>query len=61
MDHPEVENAIRTGYPHGEPKYPVCPVCGYECDTVYLDMDGDIIGCSECVKTKSAWEVEECF
>lgn len=61
MDHPEIENAIRTGYPHGEPNYPHCPVCGSECDEIYLDVDNEICGCDECIRTRSAWFVDECF
>ena len=61
MNHPDVENAIRTGYPHGEPDYPHCPVCGSECDEIYFNEDGDIVGCDECIKSKSAWFVDECF
>lgn len=61
MDCPEVANALRTGYPHGEPDYPHCPVCNSECDEVYMDEHGEIFACSECVKIKNAWECEECF
>ena len=60
-DHPAVARALLTGYPNGEPKYPRCPVCGEECDTVYKDIYGDVFGCDECVKTKSAWDEERCF
>ena len=61
MDHPAIANAIRTGYPHGEPNYPHCPVRGSECDEVYMDENGVVFSCDECVKKKSAWECEECF
>lgn len=61
MDHPEIENALRTGYPHGEPDYPHCPVCGSECDEIYFNEDHEIVGCDECLHTKSAWFVDECF
>ena len=61
MDHPLVANALRTGYPHGEPTYPHCPVCGSECEEIYFDQYGTICGCDECTQKKSAWEVEECF
>ena len=61
MDHPDIVNAIRTGYPHGEPKYPHCPVCGSECEEVYMDESGVVFACDECCKKKSAWETEECF
>lgn len=61
-DHPVIRNMERTGYPDGkEPEYPRCPICGVECDTIYQDVDGDIFGCDECVATKDAWDVEECF
>ena len=37
-DHPIVQNLERTGYPDGkEPVFPICPVCGEECDTMYKD------------------------
>lgn len=61
MDCPEIANALRTGYPGGEPKWPHCPVCGSECEEVYKDTNGVVFGCEECVSTKSAWETEECF
>ena len=32
---------------------------GEECDTLYVDKDGDIFGCEECVNTKDAWEWAE--
>jgi len=60
-DHPLIENTLRTGYPHGEPTYPQCPVCGAECDEIYFNEDDEIFGCDECVKTKNAWFVDECF
>ena len=61
MNHPAVSNALRTGYPGGEPKYPVCPVCGCECETIFFDLNKVPFACDECVSKKSAWEVEECF
>lgn len=61
-DHPIIENMERTGYPDGkEPVYPHCPICGEECDTIYRDNAGDIVGCGECISTTDAWEVEDCF
>lgn len=61
MDHPQITKAIQTGYPHGEPTYPHCPVCGYECSDIYKNENGDIVGCDECIQVTDAWEVEECF
>ena len=43
------------------PEYPICPICGQECETIYRDRDYEIFGCDECVKTYDAWEVEDCF
>ena len=60
MDHPGVEQAIRTGYLGGEPEHPRCPVCGRECEEVYKDVNLVIFGCNECVSTRSAWECAEC-
>ena len=59
-DHPDIENAIRTGYPGGEPKWPHCPVCGSECEDVYEDTNGVVFGCENCVTKKSAWDCAEC-
>lgn len=61
MDHPQIANALKTGYPHGEPNYPHCPICGNECDEIYMNEDGEIFACDECLRTKSAWFVDECF
>lgn len=37
-----------------------CPVCGRECDKLYIsDADGAAIGCDMCVTEKYAWEYEE--
>ena len=59
MEHPEIANAIRTGYPHGEPNYPHCPVCEAEADTFYKNHYGDIVGCEECLCRVDAWEEME--
>ena len=61
MEHPDITRTIETGYPHGEPNYPHCPVCGSECEEIYFNEDKEIFGCDECVRTKSAWFVRECF
>lgn len=43
-------------------RFPVCPVCGQECETVYLDhKTRDILGCDVCVDVKDAWSRYECF
>jgi uncharacterized protein with PIN domain len=61
-DHPVIQNMERTGYPDGkEPEYPRCPVCGEETDTIYRNKDLEIVGCSECLSSRDAWEEPECF
>ena len=35
---------------------PVCPICGRECDTLYLDKDRDVAGCDRCITLKDAYE-----
>lgn len=61
-DHPMIQNMERTGYPDDkEPEYPICPVCGEETDTVYRNQTGEIVGCSECLRSRDAWEEPECF
>lgn len=61
MQHPDITRTIATGYPQGNPKYPHCPVCGDECEEIYFDRYGAICGCDECIKSRSAWDVEDCF
>lgn len=61
MDHPAIANALRTGYPNGEPEYPHCPVCGRECETVFMDENDVIFACDNCCKKRSAWNHDECF
>lgn len=61
-DHPDVARALATGYPNGKTQqYPVCPVCGEDCETMYKDWYGRYIGCNVCVSTVDAWDVEDCF
>ena len=58
-DHPVIRNMERTGYPDGkEPAYPICPICGEECETIYKNKDHEIVGCDECIRTIEAWDCE---
>lgn len=62
LQHPDITAAERTGYPAGkEPRWPVCPVCGAECDTIYRNKKSEIVGCYECLDSRDAWETPECF
>jgi hypothetical protein len=58
LDHPAIRNAELTGWPHGEPNWPRCPVCGCEAGTFYRNADLEIVGCDECVSMVDAWEVD---
>ena len=60
-DHPVIEAMERTGYPDDDFQIPHCPVCGSECETVYLDATGEVIGCDECLSEKNAYDCPECF
>lgn len=61
-DHPIIQSMERTGYPDGkEPQTPICPICGEECETIYKEMYGSILGCDICISREDAWDVDECF
>jgi len=61
-DAPYIQNLRNTGYRDGkDPSYPVCPVCGQECEIVYRDRNREIVGCNACVTDQDAWEVPECI
>lgn len=61
-DDPIVSSLLRTGSPPWESQTaPICPVCGAECETIYRDALGQIVGCEECIEWKDAWETPECF
>ena len=49
--------SVNRKYRYGDENYdsPICPVCGEECETLYL-QDGNVIGCDSCVSEKNAWE-----
>jgi hypothetical protein len=61
MEHPEITNARRTGYPHREPKYPHCPICCKECETIYWSKFGEVVGCDECLEKQDAWDNQKEF
>lgn len=39
---------------------PRCPCCLEECDTVYKDSYGEILGCENCITVVDAADVREC-
>ena len=58
-DNPIIRDAERNGMP--EPSVPICPVCEQECEDIYLDADGNVTGCDNCVRIKSAWVIRARF
>lgn len=56
-DRPIVQNCERTGYPDSKGAiWPHCPVCGEECETLYKDRFGAIVGCDVCIEELDAWD-----
>lgn len=55
QDHPDIRAAERMGFGKFSSN-PICPVCGAECETLYKDKWGDVIGCEDCVTAVEAWE-----
>ena len=48
-----IRNLRNTGYSDGkDPTYP---------ETIYISADNEIVGCDQCMTTRNAWEVTECF
>ena len=55
-DAPWIRDAMINGMDDGPDVTPVCPVCGAEEPDDFYVMDGEVIGCSECVSCKDAYE-----
>ena len=59
-DHPVIVACERTGYPPGmEPKAYTCPICGAECETVYLNFAREPVGCDVCLEAKDVYDYYE--
>lgn len=53
-----VRSLDSTGLPPWDDgREPVCPVCGEACDTIYFDMNGNAVGCNECLLARDAWDL----
>jgi len=50
-----IRKAKLNGMPSADPV--ICPVCGKECETIYLD-DGciNVVGCDNCIRTMDAYD-----
>ena len=42
------------GYEPDDPVELVCPVCGADCRQYYRNLNGEILGCEECVEEVGA-------
>lgn len=38
-----------------EQKQPICPVCGFDCNTIYTRL-GIVIGCDNCISAEDAYD-----
>ena len=36
-----------------------CPICGEDCDELYLDNYGEIVGCDNCIREISVYDYKE--
>lgn len=42
--------------PPVEKYHPTCPCCSEECDVLYRDRMGAIVGCNSCIDALDAWD-----
>ena len=56
-DDPIISSLERTGLPpRNDGRVPRCPCCGEECETLYRNPEGDVVGCENCLTAYDAWE-----
>lgn len=58
-DHPDIRKMEMYGtlqVDMNEREAVYCPFCGRECDTIYLDKNGDAVGCDQCIQTEDAFD-----
>ena len=56
-DAPYIREAEMFGMPpYDEPK---CPVCGRECNSIFLDQNREAFGCEHCVKEEDSYDWRE--
>lgn len=58
-DDPIIRCMERTGMPpwEQEDSQYFCPVCGAECETVYIDEDDQVVGCDCCIRAKDVYDM----
>ena len=49
---------IREAERYGMPPYdvPQCPVCGHECNSIFMDYSGNVFGCENCIRERDSYE-----
>lgn len=55
-DAPWIRDAERDGMPPYDDPDTSCPICGKDCETIYTDINGDAVGCNNCL---TLWEAGE--
>ena len=56
-DAPWIQEAEMEGLPASDPV--ICPECGQECETIYIDRLGKhdtVFGCDKCLRGIDAWD-----
>ena len=51
----QIENPMVLSDPEPE-RYPECPLCDEECETLFISDENEVLGCEHCVNTKDSWE-----
>lgn len=59
-DAPDIRRTERFGAPDADCFEPRCPVCGAECEWIYVYRDGDAAGCDRCLSRRDAWKEDAC-
>ena len=49
---PHIREAERNGLDCGDTVS--CPICGDECETFFVSLDDEVLGCENCVKVEDA-------
>lgn len=46
---------IRDAEMYGAAEPPIeCPICGEDCEIIYMDQDRNVFGCDKCIHTQDA-------
>ena len=56
-DAPWIREAEQDGYPPWDAVK--CPICGEECETIFRDISGNVVGCEQCLTKQDSYEWAE--